>query len=107
MRVLKYNKPYRVNKTTIEDGRRLDNPAPQYYHRLSTIITKNGIVTASEMDWADNYGKSFFTLFSTVMNGYKYTAWLDEAKLSERNLKWMATHFIRNIQNDYLMIAFG
>lgn len=97
MRELKYNKPYKIYRASIQDGKSLQNPDSTHYCRFSTITTKYGIVTASEMNWATNSGRSFFTLFSTVLNSLCYSAWLEEAQLSDRNLKWMATHFVRGI----------
>jgi hypothetical protein len=97
MRTLRFNKPYKSYTTRIEDGKRLDNPDSTHYGRFSTIMTKYGIVTASELNWAHNNGRSYFTVFSTIKNGLNYSAWLDEAELSDRQLKWMATHFIKKI----------
>lgn len=95
MRTLKFNAPYKIYNSRIEDGKRLDNPDSTHYGRFSTITTKNGIVTASELNWAHNNGRSYFTLFSTVIGGCIYSAWLNEAGLSDRSLKWMATNFIK------------
>ncbi len=97
MRELRYNQPYKIHNTRIEDGKRLHNPDSTHYCRFSTIKTKYGIVTASELNWEHNSGRSFFTLFTTVINGLSYSAWLDEAELSDRCLKWMATHFIKKL----------
>lgn len=101
MRELRFNKPYKIHTSRIEDGKRLDNPDSTHYGRFSTITTKYGIVTASELNWQHNNGRSFFTLFTTVINGFSYSAWLDEAELSDRCLKWMATHFIKKINHVY------
>ena len=101
MRELKYNKPYKIYTSKIEDGKLLDNPNSTHYGRFSTITTKYGIVTASELNWQHNNGRSFFTLFTTAINGLSYSAWLEEAELSDRCLKWMATHFIKNIKNEH------
>lgn len=97
MRTLEYNKPYKIYKTSIEDGKRLDKPDSTHYGRFSTITTRFGIVTASELDWEHNNGKSYFTLFSTFFNGKIHTAWLRQANLSDRCLKQMATYFIKRI----------
>lgn len=97
MRTLRFNSLYKIYTSKIEDGKRLDNPDSTHYGRFSTITTKYGIVTASELNWQHNNGRSYFTLFSTVRNGLNYSAWLDEAQLSDRQLKWMATHFIKKI----------
>ena len=100
MRELKFNKPYKIHKTTV-DEKSLNFPEAEYYGRFSTIITKSGIVTASELNWKHNNGRSFFTLFTTVLDGFNYSAWLDEAKLSDRQLKWMASYFINKLlKND-------
>jgi hypothetical protein len=97
MRQLKYNAPYKINRTMIEDGKRLDIPDEAHYSRFSTITTKAGIVTASEINWPHNSGRICCTLFTTIINGYNHSAWLEEAQLSDRQLKWMATYFINKL----------
>lgn len=97
MRQLRFNKPYKILSTRIDDGKRLDVPDLAHYGRFSTIITKHGIVMASELDWPHNNGRSYFTLFATVKDGMIHSAWLNEARLSDRNLKWMATNFINKL----------
>jgi len=101
MRTLKFNKPYKNYRTTIQDGKSLDNPDSTHYGRFSTVTTKFGIVTVSEMDWAHNNGRSYFTLFSTNIKGINYSAWLNEARLSDRQIKFMSTNFIKQLLNKH------
>lgn len=97
MRTLKYRKSYRVTQTSIHKGESLNTPEPCYYERFLVLETKYGLVTAVDFDWQTNTGKIFMTDFATIINGIKYSATLDEGKLSDRQLKWLATHFAKTI----------
>ncbi len=97
MRYLQYKERRPVKGSSIQYGKRLDAPADAYYSRFSVVETEYGLVTVIEMNWATNTGKIIFTIFSTVVAGYKYEAELNDARLSERNLKWLSTHFIKTV----------
>lgn len=97
MRELQYKPPFKVKSTRIESGERLfDKENKRYYSKWSTVETKLGVVTVLEFKWETNKGVDRFSVFSTVLIGWKFTAYLDEVGLSDRNLKWLSTHFIKN-----------
>lgn len=97
MRDLKYRPPSKVYHGRIEDGKRLDCPGDGYFSKFTVVYTKYGIVTVLEFDWKTNSGQIFFTEFNTIMNQMMYSAKLNEVRLSDRNIKWLSTHFIKNI----------
>lgn len=99
MRDLIYKEPRKLTQVTIEDGKRLDNPAPEYYSRFSVLYTKYGVVTVLEFDWKTNFGQSRFAEFRTMHNGLLYSADLNEVRLNDRCLRWMATHFAKTIKS--------
>lgn len=97
MRQLEYHIPIKLVRTRIEDGKRVDGNGKEYYTRFSIITTRKGFVAVLEWNWQTNHGKIYHTEFSAVVNGWKYSARLNEANLSERQLKWMGSYFINNI----------
>lgn len=97
MRDLRYSEPYKLTQIKIEDGKRLCNPAPEYYSRFSVVYTRYGVVTVLEFDWKTNFGQDRFTEFRTIHNGLLYSATLNEGKLSDRNVRWLSTHFAKTI----------
>jgi hypothetical protein len=99
VRTLEYRKPYKVKRTKLGVAEMVHQPADHCLEKSSCCITKLGIVMIFEMSWKHNHGRDYFTLFQTVLNGMIYSAYLSEANLSDFQAKWMATHFIKNINH--------
>lgn len=78
-----------------------NEPEPQYYERSTVVETEFGFVKVEQLDWAHNHGKYLFTVFSIVINGYKHSAFIDQARLSDSELKNYATHFSKIVHNAY------
>lgn len=95
MRELKFKNPIAVKQTTIHQGESFEHPAPDYYSRFLTVYTKYGIVTVLDFDWKTNSGNSSWTEFRTIIDGEMWNAELPETRLSDLQIKWMATHFIK------------
>lgn len=83
----------------IHEGKSFNNPEQQYYEKFSTVYTAFGLVTVLQFNWQTNSGKMIYSEFGTVINGMKYTATLKEAVLSDRQIKWLATYFIKKINS--------
>jgi hypothetical protein len=99
MRDLKYKEPSKVLAGKIEDGKRLHGDGETHYSRFSVVYTKYGIVTVLEFDWETNLGRDRFTEFNTVFNGLKFSADLNEQHLTDRQLRWLATHFAKTVHS--------
>lgn len=98
MRVLKYDSPRPVKNTSIHEGKSLQCPDINHYNRFSTVETAFGLVTVIDFKWQHNNGFYIWTEFATIINGIKYSAVINEGKLSDRQIKWLSTHFIKNIK---------
>lgn len=96
MRKFKFNTPSKVTATILEREYK-NNPAECYYERSCSVITKYGIVVVDQMRWEHNFGYHDFSIFTTVINGVRYTATLKEGKISDREIKWKATNFIKTV----------
>lgn len=96
MRTLEFREPSKVTSTSVhkEYWRHLSR---NNFERSQWVITKYGIVALSELDWETNTGQDTFTYFQTIINGYSYTAFLNQSKLSDRQIKWMSTHFMKQV----------
>lgn len=97
MRGLKFNEPRPLRQTTIHNGKYLYEKPGMYFEKHSTVYTKFGMVTVLQMDWRTNFEPFKITVFETIVNGFIHSAELNEQRLNDRCLKWMATHFIKNI----------
>ena len=78
----------------------LNNPDPQYYERRTICETRLGYVSVEELDWAHNLGKNFFTYFKIIIDKIEYSAFLEEARLSDIQRRWLATNFVNQIKID-------
>ncbi len=96
MRFFKFDAPYKVTNSILK-REYLNNPQECYYERSSAVITKHGIVIVDEMKWQHNSGWTNFSIFTTVIDGIRYTATLKEGKTTERQIKWRATNFIKTV----------
>jgi hypothetical protein len=96
MRTLKFNNPIKITGTTINPIY-LNSPKECYFERGSSVVTKYGIVVVSELNWRHNFGRHNFSVFATVLDGFTHSATLEEGKLSDRQIKWMATNFIKTV----------
>lgn len=99
MRELKNWRTSKIYKTIIHEGKVLDTPAEGYYYKFSTISTKYGYVIAVEFNWKTNKLPVYFTQFSIIKDGMVITADINEANFSDRSLKWLTTHFVKQIFN--------
>lgn len=97
MRDLKFREKYKLRRTQIEMGKYLHDTDKKYYEKVSTVFTNKGIVVVIEWDWETNSKPIRFTCFKTLINGWIYEADLNEKRLSEMQIKWLATHFINTI----------
>lgn len=97
MRTINYRSPYKVKRTLIHEGKVIYDKQQIYYSRFSTVITKMGICTVIDFDWQTNNGKIFYTWLETVKDGFIYSATVDEGRLKERQIKWLATHFMNHV----------
>lgn len=99
MKILKYRLPFRVATSSVYKATYAHDISKYEYEKHSAVITKNGVVVVTELCWDHNNGVDEFSYFNTTINGISYSAFLDEARLSERQLRWLATNFINNIIN--------
>lgn len=96
MRALKFTKPRKITRRFLRFYS-YEYAKGNNYEKISMVITNKGIARVSELDWEHNFGRSTFSLFEAKHGGLLYSAWLEEARLSERQLKWLTTYFINRI----------
>lgn len=101
MRELEFTLIGKFSGTRIEYSN-VNNPSPEYYERVSSVITRYGIVSVYECDWMTNKGKTVFTLFKTTMGEMYFEAQLKEARLSDQQLKWLSTNFMNQLIDKHL-----
>lgn len=97
MRRLIYDTPRKMIKSSICKANSLQNPDANHYSRFVTVETFLGYVLVLDFDWQHNFGKHMWTEFSIIIQGVKYSALVKEGKLSDRQIKWLATNFANNI----------
>lgn len=100
MRNLQYKESYKLQHSLIEKGIYLYENKPLYFEKVSTVFTKYGIAVIYECDWATNSLPVKMMVFKTVLGGKVYSAELNEQRLSERQLKWLATNFMKTIYSN-------
>ena len=61
MRDLKFNIPTRIRASRIETGKLENGKGTQYFEKVSVVLTKKGVVTVLQMDWATNKNKIIYT----------------------------------------------
>lgn len=101
MRELKFDTPIKIKKTEVKKEN-IYSPAPVNYSRCLSVLTTFGIVIVEELKWETNFGFDEFTILSTMIGDMRYSAQLNEAKLSDRQIKWLATNFIKRVLNQWL-----
>lgn len=99
MRNLIYKEPYRIRNSSVEKGLYLYENKPLYFEKVSTVLTQYGVVIIYECDWVTNPSPVRMTIFKTVVKGFVYTAELNEQRLSDQQLKWLSTNFIKTINS--------
>lgn len=99
--VFDFREPHRSNKYPRIQRDRVNQPGPGYYERYTTVETCHGLVQVEQMHWDTNVKPTIFTHFFTVINGYAYTAFIDEARLTDSQIKRYAEHFAKIIKNAY------
>lgn len=99
MRKFEYREPYKIVRTDIKKEY-LNEFKGKNFECLEAIITKYGIVLVSQMRWTHNSGEHNFSYFKTVIGGYAYTAFLSETRLSEMQLKWLSTNFMKTVMKN-------
>lgn len=100
MRGLKYRKPYKVTGTMLSQEY-LNKPFGNYERHLC-VATRYGVVMVSDVKWENNFGWDTFTVFSTTKEGMYFSAILEEAMLTDIQIKWLSTNFIKKVTNNEL-----
>lgn len=92
-----YQPPVKVARTIVEKAARIDGDGQALYSKFSLVTTKTGLVAVTELDWRHNTGTDRFTHFTTVKDGFRYSAYIKETRLIDIKLKWLATHFMKHL----------
>lgn len=95
------DKPYKDARKDTRQESGYVHDKDRNYERTSFHRTEHGIVKVTQLDWEHNHGRSTFTRFSTVKNKVNYSAWVEKARLSEKELQSKSELFMRIIVNAY------